>query len=605
MDEDRLFQLLEDYVEGRLSAEDQSALEEFLSAHPEARIRFWDYVHQHALLRQLTLQTEGKALAAQTLHPRRRIWTAAAAVLLLAGSGAVLWKFLGEDPVATAVVELVDGGAFRLKEQERIGVAAGESLFLKEGIETGPKARALLRFEDGTRLELGPATTLRNLRLEGGKQIQLAEGTLRAKVAKQPVGMPMRIQSPDAEATVLGTTLKLAVDPDRRKGTRLEVEEGKVRLSTLAGKAVDVPSGHYAVAILGSDPVSKPNVPPGLASVAALVETMPPNSWLSLPNTSMWGVVPDRAKYPKIQGTSGPQQVIACWSGGALDTRRHQLLVWGGGSTMYSGNELYAFSLESLSWNRLTDPCPDPSDGGQTNSDGTPNARATYNGLAYIAHADRFFALGGDPATSRGGGGPRLDILWTFDVAARRWSSRAPSGTRPPTHLGNNCAYDPGSRKLWWGEVPPDGMGLYSYDYDANSWTRHNSDPFYYQTSAIDTRRGLMVNVGGGREFAYDLRNPNPVRQDWATRGGEALIRAPNPGLDYDAGADRIVGWTGGSVLSLDPDTKVWTGIPAANAPAPTENGIFGRWRYVPDLGVFVVVTSINENVHLFKFARP
>jgi ferric-dicitrate binding protein FerR (iron transport regulator) len=601
VNDDRLFQLLEDYVEGRLSAADQSALEEHLSSHPEARVRFWDYLHQHALLRQLALNAEGKALAARTTRPRRRIWIAAAAVLLVIGSGVVLWSIRRGERPAVAVVEKVDGRVLR----ENQAIAAGDPLFAAEGLETAPQARAVIRFGDGTRVELGPGTAIRNLQSIDGKHVQLVRGTLRAQVVKQPAGEPMRIRTPDGEATVLGTTLKLMVDGDRGKGTRLEVEEGKVRLSNLAGKAVEVPSGHFAIAALKTELVSKPNLVPSLATAAALVEKMPPNSWLSLPNTLMWNVIPDRAKNPKIQGTAGPSTIVTGWSGGALDSRRHQLLVWGGGSTMYFGNELYGFSLETLSWSRLTEPCPDPTDGGQTNPDGTPNARATYNGLAYIAHADRFFALGGDPATTRGGGGARLDLLWTFDLAGRRWSARKASGTKPPTYLGNTCAYDPGSRKVWWGEANPDAMGLYSYDYDSDSWTRHNSDHIYYQTSVIDPRRGLLVNVGYGKVFAYDLRSRNVTRQDWTTRGGESFVAATNPGLDYDPVADRIVGWAGGGVWSLDPATRVWTAVSAPNAPAPTANGIFGRWRYVPDLGVFVVVTSIDENVHIFKFAKP
>jgi hypothetical protein len=36
-------------------------------------------------------------------------------------------------------------------------------------------------------------------------------------------------------------------------------------------------------------------------------------------------------------------------------------------------------------------------------------------------------------------------------------------------------------------------------------------------------------------------------------------------------------------------------------APAPTQNGIFGRWRYVPSLDAFVVVTAIDQNVQFYK----
>src|SRR5262249_10104879 len=64
---------------------------------------------------------------------------------------------------------------------------------------------------------------------------------------------PMVFASSYGEATVLGTTLRLSIDPDPKEGMRLDVEEGKVRLTRKAdGKMVEVLSGHYAIAAVGS-----------------------------------------------------------------------------------------------------------------------------------------------------------------------------------------------------------------------------------------------------------------------------------------------------------------------------------------------------------------
>jgi hypothetical protein len=64
----------------------------------------------------------------------------------------------------------------------------------------------------------------------------------------------MIFATPHGDAKVLGTTLRLSVDP---KGARLDVEEGKVEFRNLAGKAVLVESGHYAVAAAGTEFVAK------------------------------------------------------------------------------------------------------------------------------------------------------------------------------------------------------------------------------------------------------------------------------------------------------------------------------------------------------------
>ena len=182
---------------------------------------------------------------------------------------------------------------------------------------------------------------------------------------------------------------------------------------------------------------------------------MRPNSWWSVPKTHLRDVAPSRAKYPRIQARMGVKAVVANWSGGAFDTRRSRLIVWGGGHNGYGGNEIYAFNVDSLKWERLTDPTPNPVNGprAQVNPDGTPNSRHTYNGLACVAHADRFFA-------------------------------------------------------------------------------------------------------------------------------------------------------SGGAVHALDPSTSIWTAYQAPGAPRPTKTGIYGRWQYVPGLDVFILVTSVDEDVHFYKMPR-
>jgi hypothetical protein len=50
------------------------------------------------------------------------------------------------------------------------------------------------------------------------------------------------------------------------------------------------------------------------------------------------------------------QGVVNAWSGGVYDPVLDQLLIWGGGHTDYAGNEVYAFDMGSLTWQRLTDP---------------------------------------------------------------------------------------------------------------------------------------------------------------------------------------------------------------------------------------------------------
>ena len=523
---------------------------------------------------------------------RRRRWIAAAAVLLAGLAGASLF-FTREKDSAVARVDRVRGEVLLLPDRQP--AAEGQALLRGQGVETsGPASKAVLRYSDGTRIELGSGAVLEKVEDgETGKRVSLGAGSFKAIVSKQPEGRPMVFVTRHGEATVLGTTLRMVVAPDPGKGTRLEVDEGRVRLKNRAGKTVEVAEGHYAVAAQDVDLEAKSTKP---SRGAELVRQMPADSWLSAPDTPMRIVTPSKGQFAGTWGTQGPAAVITAWSGAALDSRRNRLVLFGGGHTDYFGNELYAFDIDTLKWSRLTDPTVNPTLDSDVNWDGTPNSRDTYNGLAYIAHADRFFALGGSIARN---GSTVCQNTWTFDFPSNRWTNRNPAGTKPLTGYGDLCSYDPATRKVWW--CAP---GLFSYDDDKNQWVQHNSTGIKRSTSCIDTRRGVMVIVGNGKVTAYDLRSGNYALQSWTTVGGDAFIAKESPGLDYDPVSDRIVGWHGGSPYLLDPVRKVWTVGSSAGAPPDVEQGIYGRWRYVPAVDAFVVVTGIDHNVSFYKPGR-
>ncbi len=602
-------ELVAGYFLGALSAPELETLAAAIRSDPELARNFAESARDELLLfqvhqpaaRAIERRPATPARRARARHPFRLLLVAAACLAL--GLAGYLW--LGGGPKAVGALEEVAGQVFRVVAEAPAPAARGETLHEGDGLKTsGLGSRAAFRFLDGSRLDLGADTLLGRIE-DGpqGKRVSVLRGGLSARIPRQPGDRPAVFATPHGEARVLGTTLRIAVDPDPKKGTRLEVEEGKVRLRNLAGKTIEVSSGHYAVAARGTELAAKSLAAPAPRG-AELVAKMPPNSWLSVPGTHLRSVLPDPARFPKIAGRSGPRSVVDAWSGGALDTRRNRLVVWGGGFTNYHGNEIYAFDLGTLAWERLTDPTPDPADGRQVNADGTPNGRATYNGLAYVAHADRFWAFGGDIACTEPPKREPASILWTFDFATKKWASRNPSGERPPSFVLNLCSYDPATRKVWWAEVNSSAPGLYSYDYDTNAWTRHNADLFGRFTSAVDTRRGLLVMAGEGRVVTYDLRQAKVARETWKTAGGDPFVARSSPGLDYDPAADRIVGWAGGAVWALDPQTRTWTAHDAPGAPAASPNGIYGRWRYVPLFDAFVVVTSTDENVHFYRLPK-
>jgi len=591
---DDLQQRISAYLNGELSAEETEALLRLLGSDPAALTEFVRAMDLHAELRSIFAEGKGSREALKEIRQTKRfrawrIWGPVAAAAAVVAIAFFSWVSPAR-PKSVARLETVKGQV-RLLAQD---VRPGQEILAGQALEIVGDGRATIKLPDGTLLDLGAGTTVEDFARDGENRIVLTQGSLAAEVAPQPSDRPMIFETPQGEAKVLGTSLRLAADADRGAGsTRLEVTHGRVRLTRRhVGDSVEVAAGQYAV-------VARERAPEAKTLTAELVRRMPPNSWLSIPGTHLRQALPDPAKFPKVGGD--PRGIVDSWSGGVLDPRRNRLLIWGGGHVNYAGNEVYAFDLESLVWQRLTDPTPTPAVGSQINADGTPVARATYNGLACVAHADGMFALGGDRSPN---GGP-ADQLWMYDFATNAWQNRQPSGDRPPTWVGCAAAYDPGTRRVWWGESRGSAStngGLYSYDYDADRWTKHAADSFYYQTATVDTRRGLLVAAGKGKLFAYDIRGGGaPLRQVWVSSGGEDLIAKPNPGFEYDASADRLVAWAGGPVYSLNPETKVWEVFDAPGSPKATSYGIFGRWRYVPALNVYVVVTGIDENVHFYK----
>jgi hypothetical protein len=147
-----------------------------------------------------------------------------------------------------ASVEQVKGEAFLLGPAGETPAPARHALVAGEGLRT--TEGALVAFPDGTRLEIGKETVIRDIR-DGprGKALLVARGTITAQVARQPAGRMMVFETPLGEARVLGTTLRLAVEA---ASTRLEVREGRVRFVRKDDNAVvEVTADHYVLVTRG------------------------------------------------------------------------------------------------------------------------------------------------------------------------------------------------------------------------------------------------------------------------------------------------------------------------------------------------------------------
>ena len=344
------------------------------------------------------------------------------------------------------------------------------------------------------------------------------------------------------------------------------------------------------------------------AAHAQTPSTMPPLSWLEIANTKLRSVVPKSAQeFPGTFGNTGPASIISAWNSATLDTRRSRLILHGGGHADYYGNELYAFDVGTLTWKRLTDPTPNPTAGTDINSDGTPQARHTYNGTTYISHLDRFFVFAGSGSTIGASGFPPTENVWTFDFGANQWSHvNTPPPDGPPHGEGSSAIYDPATRIVWYGEGQNSGSGagwgLWAWNQDTRVWTHHTHESvFSRSTGCLDSKRGVLVFVGGGAVHTFQVRSGTPRLEDWTTTGDTAIINQTAPGVAYDPVLDRVIAWQGGPVYVLNPDTKEWRALDVPGAPTPCSNNTYGRFAYIPLVNAFASINDIDQNVFFFK----
>src|SRR5438309_11729433 len=69
----------------------------------------------------------------------------------------------------------------------------------------------------------------------------------------------------------------------------------------------------------------------GTAFAQSTPATMPSDSWLAVPNSHMRDVAPTNGQFAGTWGITGPPAVMNSWCGGALDSQRNRLVLWGGG----------------------------------------------------------------------------------------------------------------------------------------------------------------------------------------------------------------------------------------------------------------------------------
>ncbi len=335
----------------------------------------------------------------------------------------------------------------------------------------------------------------------------------------------------------------------------------------------------------------------GLPAFAGPIEDLKPGEWYEVPNSKLEDVSP----YP------GVRNIMAAWNGGAYDTKRERLIIWGGGHGDYWGNEFYVFDVNSLKWIKLNDPYLPAKDFGwgvgyNVYPDGSPASVHTYDGIEYIPYLDKFFTVGG----SRWRDGNGTDVTALFDFDTLKWSikSKFPAYFR----VGLASAYDPKTKKV----LVISSGSMYAYDPSLDKWTKVFSGSVSTGgVGALDPERRKFVWIGNGYAYIYDISDLGNVTMKKLNAVGDTEIENYLPGIDYDYNSKKLVAWNGGEnvyVLDISVSPPRWTKVSPSlsNKVVPTSAtkwGTYGRWRYIPSKGVFIGVNRTNENVYFYRLS--
>lgn len=240
-------ELISAHLDGELAEDGRQRLEAWLVADPSHRRLFLRLVLEHQATSRCatTLRDQDPAGVHRPGRWRSHSWLAPAAlaaglIIALAG-GLLLWS--GRPPPAHAgspdrqpILALASPAASQLGRR----LPSGSTFTVADGEE------ATLRWEDGSVIRLDSGT---QVIIGTGLSLQVTYGRIMAEIVAQIAGQPARFTTPEAEVTVLGTTLTVA---SAEGESRVEVSHGQVEVRRRSdGAAVVVGAGTFAVVAPG------------------------------------------------------------------------------------------------------------------------------------------------------------------------------------------------------------------------------------------------------------------------------------------------------------------------------------------------------------------
>ena len=382
-------------------------------------------------------------------------------------------------------------------------------------------------------------------------------------------------------------------------------------------------------------------------------------SWLSAATVGTWGTIPAtntladlnpannaaiNPNYPSApEWTNTQYAVISAWNSMALNPATGEMWAWGGGHADYGGNEPYVLDPRSNtpSWvmrrppsGAIGNPITDGGVGSSAAliaasatgfySDGRPRPTHTYNSLVYVPGkgmcvTNLYYVF---PHVN----GPSKAVY--YNESTNDWGLLSDYVSLGDSNaIGGGTCYDPSRNCIW-------ALGKGAY----NMLKMDCATGITTRSGAIDNHaEGAILKYDAANDLVYVLSNSSssgwldyPSRMTVFDPTNSVFYVLPSPtgslpasqlitsyAVAWDALAGRMLLWnyagdrTQIGVLTRPASnirTTAWAastltldGSNAVTPPTAQVNGTYGRFDYLPTLGICVLVNATNQPVYFFK----
>lgn len=324
------------------------------------------------------------------------------------------------------------------------------------------------------------------------------------------------------------------------------------------------------------------------------VTALPLNQWYQIPGTALSSVAPS----PVPAGNTGPQSKVVAWGGMAVRTLYSEIKMNGGGHFDYAGNELNTVRLrtETPGWVQSIASSSVTAQDVSRYADGRPTSRHQYYNQQFIDGLDWHLMHG---ATFCWGNGASFDTADAYNNVTGAWLNRGNSvDSSGVKAIAKNWA----NEYIYFMSMFSSSALLRYRPYDGNQTTVATSSDYgdSERACAIDPKRGRMLITQGVDNQGWHWRS---IDNGARTNVSPAGVNQASAALEYDPDGDRYLFYSSGqNIQAINPTTFAVTTITmSGGTPAAAQNGVYNKFRYVPELKGVALVNSYTGNVY---FAR-